>query len=802
MDLKYKKNVLRQLAKKREDVAVSALEKEAEKISYILNHSTDYRELADSLELLDIIAYRVHGTAVIALKDFLSRETSIELTHGNEQYPNGYLERYQNFNRLAVEAIKTLEHIRYHEPDRVIKLLFAYSKHQDTEISEQATKSLVEYAKFHLEVFYANEQGWAGLGPQPQEKLVDYIDNLNDTEKREYFSVIRSVCREMLSATLEGTSWTYKTVTLSTGSIQPTEDIRNLRRNTLEILKSLYFLSKDAKEKISVLGTMYESGRTPHQTKYSDELLAMTVGDALVVLEFVKSVVTTEELEVVQDIEHDIFWQFRRGRDEKIQTLALEIKDIIDANQEYQIFKILIGFQGIFSEWRTKEEDEDGRDFQKERELRQNKANEFAASITDDNFPEWKERILSYSKIQSDDLATFPYFGQFLEAFGSKAPRLAIKLLEQHHAELQRFLVAILSGLWKSNEKETAEKVIISWIEQNLYLYSLARLVGYLPEFNDLLLTKIFVASERVGDIGALIQVVSSVSAHYKESNPEALKDLFIPAIQALTKHDNSNWVYDFWFRQEKIKLFADLSESDCSIILENLLLAKKISYQHEEVLAELAKYYPEAIIYFFCDRMDKDAGGDAFDEKYEAVPFSFHSNLAQPLSKIPRQAIDIVFKRSKDDYLYLMFRAGKLLSNIFSDLPQEFSEKLIELIHQKDDKILRFVLGVLRNYDGDPRIQYVCKELIKILPTEGSLLNETIIALQSTGVVSGEFGFAEAYKTKIEQIKPWINDDNEKVRNFAKNYIVDLEKQIIAETLRAQEGIALRKHQYGDDNE
>ncbi|MBK9562681.1 MAG: hypothetical protein IPO54_06085, partial [Micavibrio sp.] len=82
-------------------------------------------------------------------------------------------------------------------------------------------------------------------------------------------------------------------------------------------------------------------------------------------------------------------------------------------------------------------------------------------------------------------------------------------------------------------------------------------------------------------------------------------------------------------------------------------MLAKKISYQHEEVLAELAKYYPEAVIYFFCDRMDKDAGGDAFDEKYEAVPFSFHSNLAQPLSKIPRQAIDIVFKRSKDDYLY-----------------------------------------------------------------------------------------------------------------------------------------------------
>ena len=80
--------------------------------------------------------------------------------------------------------------------------------------------------------------------------------------------------------------------------------------------------------------------------------------------------------------------------------------------RSHQIYKILIGFEGIFTDWETNAKD--SRDYQHEREERETKAREFARSITEDNFLEWKNRIIDYAAIESDDLATFPFFSKFL----------------------------------------------------------------------------------------------------------------------------------------------------------------------------------------------------------------------------------------------------------------------------------------------------------------------------------------------------------------------------------------------------
>jgi len=88
---------------------------------------------------------------------------------------------------------------------------------------------------------------------------------------------------------------------------------------------------------------------------------------------------------------------------------------------------------------------------------------------------------------------------------------------------------------------------------------------------------------------------------------------------------------------------------------------------------------------------------------------------------------------------------------------------------------------------------------LVKILPDGSDLTNELTLILQSTGVVSGEYGFVEAYKQKIEEIQSWLQDESPKVKEFAQNYIASLEKFIPHEQKRADEQITLRKHQYGE---
>jgi hypothetical protein len=79
-------------------------------------------------------------------------------------------------------------------------------------------------------------------------------------------------------------------------------------------------------------------------------------------------------------------------------------------------------------------------------------------------------------------------------------------------------------------------------------------------------------------------------------------------------------------------------------------------------------------------------------------------------------------------------------------------------------------------------------------------LLDEMAVAPETTGVVSGEFGMAEAYERKKQEVLDWLSDPNERVKAFAKRYIAALEKMREAETKRAEEGIALRKFRFGEE--
>ena len=57
---------------------------------------------------------------------------------------------------------------------------------------------------------------------------------------------------------------------------------------------------------------------------------------------------------------------------------------------------------------------------------------------------------------------------------------------------------------------------------------------------------------------------------------------------------------------------------------------------------------------------------------------------------------------------------------------------------------------------------------------------------------------FAQAYERKIEEIKHWLTDENDRVRKFSTDYVTRLENQAKSERRRAEEGIELRKHAYG----
>lgn len=78
-----------------------------------------------------------------------------------------------------------------------------------------------------------------------------------------------------------------------------------------------------------------------------------------------------------------------------------------------------------------------------------------------------------------------------------------------------------------------------------------------------------------------------------------------------------------------------------------------------------------------------------------------------------------------------------------------------------------------------------------------GEYRSEVAIALQSTGVVTGEYGVVEAYERKKQEIKDWLSDPHETVQEFARWDTTGLEQMIVAERKRVEEAVALRRHRW-----
>lgn len=812
MDHSARKTLLEKLAQLGDEKSISALQKEADKIAAALASETRYDALENNIELLDSFAYRTYEKAFSIVEATLTRLEKIELTY--EEVPGlreEEIKQFQNRATLIVRLLETLKHIRYHLPDKNLKLFLQYSNHEDEDVRKEAESCLAAIAGFDMNIFYGDGKEWRGLGPQPQEKVLAYLEALTPADRKKYFGGIISLAENLLSPSIGGTTWSYKAVTWRTGAVPALPEIKEIRRKTIQLLGDMYALAGSTREKRIVTSTLNSATRTSHAGEYGDDVWQMILDNTLCILGIYKQIVASEtDMEVIQHIEQMTYWLHHNRDNEAIRKAALEIKDLIDQKQEYQIFKVLIGYEGVFGEWRARsktQEDEEKvweSDYRRKEEIRNERMKTFAESINGKNFTEWEERILRYSKIESEDLATFPFFARFLEHFGKKSPNLALTLLEQHADELLGFCTFIFWGVWETERRNELRQKLIDWIDAGKFLVEAARLFEFRKGLDIDLLYRILAKTKELPSRKAAIlplrQIIAAVASNYNHSRKDLLNSLFLDSVAELTARGDGNGLLYIWFRKELGTMVQDMEEPVVDAILNNLLLTNRLDYQAEQILSAIATRFPKKVIEFFGAR-SKSKAEDELGSEYEAIPFQL-PELRKPLSKIPDEAVDIVSEWNDGNYGLFIYRGAKLLSSIFPDFPEPFERKLIELVKSADEEKIFVVLAVLRNYEGEPALHRVCKEIVKTLPEDSDELKEVFVILSSTGVVSGEYGFVNAYERKKEEVKDWLNDQDEKVRAFAAKYRDDLDKEIEWERKRADEDIALRKFRYGTNED
>jgi hypothetical protein len=792
MDHSSRIKVLKQLARTRGASADKALEKETTSIAKQLETETQFDILDQQLELLDSIAFRVAEKSVSILREFIKRLETLELTHSEQAALAGetFIE-YESTSRLSASALNILDRIRYFRPIEILEIFVESLASHSELISNAARQGLRHLAEYNIDIF-CKVADRPGLGPAPQLAIVDWLDSLDDAELVRNTEAAIELCGYLLSPTMEGTSWDYQTVTWSTASVPPLEPIREIRRRSLDRLQDLYTLVSTPKEKRSVLSAMLSATRVPQES--GDKLRDVVSRDTVRVLQFFKRLLPQESLQLIEKIEHHSFWLFYHAPGEEVKSAALEIRDILDLDQEYKIYKELIGFEGIFEDWQNRLEE--GPDFSAIESHRSAKALEYAEDINSENWDEWHSRIIRFAETESNDLATFPHFHKFLEHFAKASPQLAFGFLQENLDEMRPFIIPMLRGLWDGPLEDTLRVWIENQIAADQNLFAIAKLFYSNNHLDEKILAKLLEKAIANEDSSLLIALVSVAASNYSEANKAIIDKLFLPAVVALTELGNSNWIFDIWYRRERAQLIHGLSEEGRDILLRSLLLAKEIDYQAEELLIPLASENPERIINFFGERVSLERERKV-KGRYEAIPFTFHK-LQIPLAEHPAVAVDTVRGWFDDNDGFFEYRGARLLRNIFSAFPAAFEKRLLTLVESGHREDIAFVLSILGNYEGQTFLHRVCREIVARLPQGDELLTRVYIALQATGVVTGEFGFAEAYERKISEIESWLSDGNASVRAFAEDYVESLTNSIERERRRAEESIALRKHALG----
>ena len=790
MEERERTKILKQLSRTPGDKAQSALERAAEKCNRVLLSSRDLQQLLGALEELGIFAFRVSSICSEILGEFISRAEREWAEFDASEFP--FSNRSDVRSVLISESLTILERVRYFQMPTVLKWLLTFSVDQSEELRKQAIEGLSKCAVYDINVFFSGE-GRAGLGASPQLQLLSEIENGRDRWMEKYPQALATVCNQLLSPTMESTSLHYDTVSWETASVPVTSDIEKVRNDAMQLLFQAFNKTQSTPTKLTYLNALMTATETPRGVQLNEALSSLIERNTLSLFDWLRAQLPALDFAILQKIEHQVYWRFFHGISQEVRDAALLIRDDLAKNTEYQIYRDLIGFESIFEDWETSLKKE--RDFEEIERIRSSRALQYAAEINATNWQTWRDRILKFCETESNDLATFPKFFEFLREFAILQPDLALELISDHLSGVASFTIPIYRGIWKTDRQEELRRYFKQPDFPDVQLAAAARVFLAEPVDDALL---VFLLDEAIsrGNEQALCQLIEVSISSFGTDQSNLIDRIFVPAVRTLNSTSSTNWLHNIWYRPNLKALLKELDDEQTELVLQSFVQIERVSYEQEDILAIIAERRVQRVIDLFGLRLQRKQSDESSD--YEAVPFTFHT-LQTTFSNHPNAVIETARRWYKIDNRLFSFRGGRFVANALPIVKGQVEEAFFEVVRSNSREDLKFLLAVFRNYHGEEFLHPLCRELADKL-VDDELANELEIVLMETGVVTGEFGFSNEYMKRIEQLQPWLEDERSSVRKFATSFIKKLERYENFYREQAEEEITLRKHEYGLD--
>ena len=707
--------------------------------------------------------------------------------------------------RLVVEIIESLLYV-----DEIVTLellIDIYREEPNDHIRQQIENTVNNLSAYNIDTY-------SQVGPMLQMELLDYIANINDAEVDSIRPIALIVWSEAIKSEITGTKWKADEVVLSRAAIPASDLLIEVRKKAINALFAAYDRSANDQQKRAILSALDAATRMPIHTQYSNDLLATTLKDATRIVVFVTERAINENYELLQHLEHRFHYDYFLAKGfiinheqrfncqieaEALMTVILKFRDTINANNQYVRYKVLIGFDSVYPcHWTDHEFD-----YQRADDYRREEVNSYIAQMNKANENEWFDLINRCAETKSNDLLTFPVFGNFISKLAERKPEVADRLLTIASENLYNFLSGFLNGLSLSARSDIYDRILEHELELSKNLAGLARHLRYSdiskPDFSDRLLTQAI----NKGETYAVNQCLLFALEYYgTERITDSCRFLF-EALSYLNDCKNSFWVKEAWFMQKATMFYEKLTPEMTAKLLKNLVYLPDVDYQVERILVRLAEHQIESVWDYFGSRLVRKAEGGEDENHFAPFPFQFHG-LEKELSKDPQLALTKGFSWFEQDSELFEFRGGRLLSIAFTNCTSEFATALAELVKSGGETEADFALAILRNYKGEESTHIVLKEIVSQFSEDISKLKRVKIVVDSTGVVSGELGFAEAWRAKKKSLEKWLGDERQVVKVFAEKHIVTLEMMIASEHRTAEAEREMRKcsyNTYDDDN-
>lgn len=633
---------------------------------------------------------------------------------------------------------------------------------------------------------------WKESGPVVQEVVTQELNALSIDERLTLRPVVIKAIAAMQNLEAESTSFEGDTVTLGRCVVPFSPELESIRTRCFAILRALLLASNTDAERKEIISCLWQSDRVARQ-EASEGIVAMVVRDAAKVADLFADLTPELSFELRQEIEDDTLQAFRHyvltdldrpacadpAACEVLKNSILRLRAALSRDEEFQIFKVLVGYNSVFEPaWDDPAFELGGLD-----QYREQRRRALIAHIVPADTAVWRERLLRCAGTDATDLATLPPFRTFLQEFGGAQPDMALTFIQEDEPLWKPFLPDLLMGFEASGRSADLQDVLSAWVDAGIHLEAVLRYLEVADTVDAELLGRATRKAIATDDNVGVLSSLSAISKRHVELSVSLWPEFFEAASYLAGKGDE-RWIRSIRTSKREKSILAGLSEADANSFMDLFATPQRLGYQAESLLAVIAADRPRLVIDHLARRVRNSSGKSRTE--FESLPLGFQV-LQKNLREEPEYLLNAGKVLFQEDQTLFAYRGALLISNVFPEFSPELKDALVKFLETAtSDDCLQYLALLIGKFDSDPNTYSVCMEIVAKTEAE-EVLRTVQISMSSFGVLGGIYGHANAMQGVIDRIRPWLKDERPRVKAFAEVFIRHLEQRIASSRRSAQ---------------